>query len=154
VKTSIDEIVEVEIDRPLVAVWSFIADFERISEWIEEYTETRKESDGPVGLGTVVRYTLERGNRSATWEIVEWDPPHLMAWDGSPLGWMRGAARPRGSHQLTEIGEGRTRVVSHYRPELSGALVLLKPYLSRWVRRERGKTGQMLKALIEAGPES
>ncbi len=153
-RTSIEVIVEVEIERPPSAVWSFMNDVARLPEWVSEFRAVRQESDGPPGLGAVVRYTLRSGERSGTWEVVEWDPPRRVAWDGPPLRWAGGAARPRGSHDLTQAGEGRTLLVSRYRPELSGAQVLLKPYLQRWLRRERLASAQALKALVEAGAPS
>jgi uncharacterized protein YndB with AHSA1/START domain len=149
-RTTIEVVVEVEIDRPPSAVWSFINDVERVPEWIGELSETRQESDGPPRIGTIVGYTTEPGGRSGTWEIVEWDPPRRVAWDGPPLRWAFGAARPRGSHVLAQAGAGRTLLVSHYRPELTGFQVLLRPYLKRWLRRERLASGQALKALVEA----
>jgi uncharacterized protein YndB with AHSA1/START domain len=154
VRTSIEVTVEVEIERPPSAVWSFINDVERLPEWIGEFKAARKESDGPDGIGTVVRYTIEPGDRSGTWEVVEWDPPCRVAWDGPPLRWAGGGARPRGSHALSEAGEGRTLLVSCYRPELTGTQVLLRPYLKRWLRRQRFASARALKALLEADPNS
>ena len=151
-KTTIEEIVEVEIERPPSEVWSFLNDTARLPEWIAEFAAARDESDGPAGVGSVVHYTLEQGNRSGTFEIVEWDPPRRLAWDGPPLRSLGGGLRPRGSHELTEAGGGRTLLVSRYRPELSGAQVLLRPYLKRWVRRERNASARTLKALVEAAP--
>lgn len=147
-RTTLEAIIEVEIDRPRAAVWSFLCDIERVPEWIGEFTAASVESEPPVGLGTVVSYTI--GDRSATYEIVEWEPLRRLAWDGPPLRWKGGGARPRGSHVLAEAGEGRTLLVSHYRPELTGMQVLLRPYLSRWLRRERHRSALALKALLEA----
>ena len=67
-----------------------------------------------------------------------------------PLRWAGGAARPRGSHELVEAGDDRTLLVSRYHPELSGTHVLLRPYLKRWLRRERHASARALKALVEA----
>ena len=153
-KTTIEEIVEVEIERSPSEVWSLIADEERLPEWFAEFESVRKESDGPDGIGTILRYTLKPGRRSDIIEIVEWDPPRRLAWDGPPLRSMGGGLRPRGSHELTEAGEGRTLLVSRYHPELSGTQVLLRPYLKRWVRRERRASAQALKTLVEAAAGS
>lgn len=153
-RTSIEEIFEVEIERSPSEVWLFIADVERLPEWFAEFESAHKESDGPTGIGTVVRYTLKPGRRSDTFEIVEWDPPRRLAWDGPPLRSVGGGLRPRGSHELAEAGEGRTLLVSRYHPELSGTQVLLRPYLRRWVRRERRASAQALKALVEAAAGS
>jgi hypothetical protein len=125
-------------------------DTARLPEWIAEFAAARDESDGPIGVGAVVHYTLRQGDRSGTFEIVEWDPPRRVAWDGPPLRSAGGAMRPRGSHELAEAGEGRKLVVSHYRPEVSGLQVLLRPYLKRWLRRERRASAKTLKALVEA----
>jgi uncharacterized protein YndB with AHSA1/START domain len=151
-RTSIEVIVEVEIERPPAVVWSFITDSERLPEWFAEFEAAHEESDGPVGVGSVVRYTVAPGHRSGTFEIVEWDPPRKLAWDGPPLRWAGGGGRPRGSHALTQAGEGRTLFVGHYRPELTGTQVLLRPYLKRWLRRERHASAQRLKTLLEAEP--
>ena len=149
-RTSIEVSVEVEIDRPLEAVWAYVSATERIPEWIGEFKEAHEETDGPTGVGAVVHYTVE-GDRSGTFKLVEWTPPHRLAWDGPPLPWAGGGARPRGSHTLTEAGEGRTLLVSRYEPELIGTLVVMRPYLKWWLRRQRRKDAQTLKAALEDG---
>ena len=100
-----------------------MTDTERLPEWLGEFKEAHEETSGPTGVGTIVNYTVE-GDRSGTLEIVEWDPPNRMAWDGPPLPWAGGGARPRGSHTLAEAGKGRTLLVSRYEPELTGDLGL------------------------------
>ena len=147
-------IVEVEIERPRSEVWSVLSDTERLPEWFAEFEEAREESAGPSGLGSCRALHTPAGHRSGTFEIVEWDPPRRLAWDGPPLRWAGGAARPRGSHELAEAGDGRTLVVSRYHPELSGTQVLLRPYLKRWLRRERHASARALKALVEAAAGS
>ena len=147
-RTSIEVTVEVEIERPPDAVWSYLADVERIPEWVGEFKAAHEDSDGPTGIGTIVHYTVE-GDRSGTWEVTEWDPPHKVAWDGPPLPWAGGGARPRGSHSLAAAGEGRTLLVSRYEPELIGTPVLLRPYLAWWLRRQRREDAQVLKATLE-----
>jgi uncharacterized protein YndB with AHSA1/START domain len=153
-RTSIEVTIEVEIARPRLAVWSFISDVDRAHEWLGEFESARVESEGPIGVGTVVRYTLEAGHRSGTYEIVEWDPGHRLAWDGPPLAWAGGAARPRGSFEVVDAGEGRTLFTGRYQPELSGTQVMLRPYLKRWLRRRRVTDSQVLKAMLEADAPS
>jgi uncharacterized protein YndB with AHSA1/START domain len=150
VRTSIEVVVEVEIERPQSTVWDYLVDAERIPEWIGEVTEARLISEGSPGVGSLVRYTVE-GDRSGTWEIVEWDPSRRFAWDGPPLPWAGGGVRPRGSQTLAAAGEGRTLLVSRYQPELIGTLVLMRPYLRRWLRRQRRKDAQTLKLILEGG---
>jgi uncharacterized protein YndB with AHSA1/START domain len=149
VKTTIEVTVEVEIAAPRAAVWAFVTDAERLPEWLEEFESAHQVSEGPPGVGTIVRYTIKQGHRSGTVETVEWEPESRMSWDGPPLAWAGGGARPRGSYELTDAGEGRTLLTAHFRPELSGTQVLLSPYLKRWVRRQRHADAQKLKALLE-----
>lgn len=149
-RTSVDVAIEVEIARPRSAVWSFLSDAERSPEWLDEFVSSRQESEGPPGIGTVVRYTVDPGQRSGTYEIVEWVPEQKLAWDGPALRWAGGGARPRGSFTLTDAGRGKTRLLCRFQPELIGTLVLLRPYLKRWLKRQRSKDVQTLRALLES----
>ena len=148
-KRDIEATVEIEVGAPREAVWEFVADTERLPEWFEEIGAAHQESEGPPGVGTVMRYTLEQGNRSGTMEIVEWEAGSRLAWDGPPLAWGGGGARPRGSFELADAGEGRTRFTGRFRPQLSGVQALLAPYLKRWLRRHRHESARRMKAIVE-----
>lgn len=147
--TSLDVEIAVEIERRSEEVWTFVTNFERLPEWLEEFEAVVKESEGPIARGTVFRYTLSPGNRSATLEVVDWQPGRRVAWDGPPLRSRGGGARPRGFHEVTTAGEGRTRLVSRFQPELSGTLALMRPAIKRWLRRQRAADAQRLKRLLE-----
>lgn len=149
--TSLDVEIAIEIERPREEVWAFVSDFERLPEWLEEFERVVKESDGPIGIGTVFRYTLSPGNRSATLQVVDWQPGWRFAWDGPPLRSRGGGARPRGFTEVTAAGEGRTRLVTHYQPQLTGILVVMRPAFTRWLRKHRTADAQHLKQLLELG---
>jgi|SRR5262245_15641292 len=151
-RTSVDVEIAVEIARPPEEVWAFVSDAERFPDWLEEFRAVTKESEGPVGEGTVFRYTLDPGDRSGTAEWVEWKPGQRLAWDGPPLRRRGGGIRPRGSFEVIQIGPGRTRFISRYRPELTGTMALLRPYVARWFRKQRRADSQRLKGLLEAPP--
>jgi uncharacterized protein YndB with AHSA1/START domain len=148
-KARIDLTLAIEVDAPRADVWRFVTDVGRLPEWFSEFESTKQESPGPIGLGSVARYTITSGGRSGTWEVVEWEPGFRLSWDGPPLAWMGGGARPRGTFQLADAGEERTRFTGHFRPELSGTQVLLYPYLKRWLRREREASLRRLKEIVE-----
>lgn len=148
-KAEIDITVATEVEAPRDAVWAFISDPTRLPEWFSEFESAEQVSPGPPGLGSVARYTITAGGRSGTFETVEWDPESRLAWDGPPLKWMGGGGRPRGSFELADAGPGRTRFTGRFRPELSGTQVLLRPYLKRWLRRERTESLRKLKAIVE-----
>jgi Polyketide cyclase / dehydrase and lipid transport len=123
----------------------------RLPEWLEEFEQVVQQSEGPVGQGTLFRYTLGPGpgERSGILQWVEWDPPRRLAWDGPPLMSRLGGARPRGSFEVVELGSDRCRFVSRYQPELSGGLVLARPMLVRWLKRQRRADTRRLKHLLE-----
>jgi uncharacterized protein YndB with AHSA1/START domain len=152
-RTSLDVEVAVEIERPSERVWAFVSDLERLPKWLEEFEAVVKESDGPVGKGTVYRYTLAPGHRSATLEVVEWQPGRRLAWDGPPLRSRGGGARPRGFFEVTATGERGTSLVSRYQPELTGTLALMRPAIKRWLRRQRTADARRLKWLLESRNE-
>jgi len=149
VKTELDLSLEIDVNAPRADVWEFISDPERLPEWFSEFESAEQESPEPPGIGSVVRYVIRPGGRSGTFEMVEWEPGSRLSWDGPPLKWMGGGARPRGTFQLVDAGEGRTRFTGRFRPELSGTQVLLRPYLNRWLRRERQESVRKMKALVE-----
>lgn len=143
----------VEIAAPREAVWEFVSDTERLPEWFDEIESAHQESERPPGVGTVVRYTLEQGHRSGTMETVEWQPPSKLAWDGPPMKWMGGSARPRGAFELADAGDGRTRFTGRFRPQLSGTQALFSPYLKRWLRRHREESLRRMRAMVEEAHE-
>ena len=141
--------VETVIERAPEAVWAFVSDFERLPEWLEEFQAVVKETDGPVGEGTVFRYTIDPGNRSGTLRLVEWVAGTRLAWDGPALAMRVGTGRPRGFCEVSGAGRGRSRLVTTYRPELQGVAVLLAPLTKRWLRKQRQTDAERLKSLLE-----
>lgn len=149
-RTTVHVAVEVEIERPREAVWAFVSDLTRAPEWLDEFVESHLASAGEPRVGAIVSYTITPGPRTGTFQLTEWDPPRRLAWDGPPMRMMGGGAAPRGSFEVTERAPGGTRLVCAFEPSLSGIPVLLKPYLRRWLRRQRTTDLQKLKAILEA----
>src|SRR5215216_837740 len=147
-KTEIDLTLEIEVDAPRADVWAFVSDPERLPEWFSEFESAAQVSEGPPGVGAVVRYTITQGSRSGTFETTEWESGSRLSWDGPPLRWMGGGGKPRGTFTLIDAGEGRTRFTGHFHPELTGTQALLRPYLKRWIRRERQASLRKMKELV------
>ena len=63
-KRTVEVEIEVQIARPSEEVWAFVSDFERLPDWLEEFSEGVTLSDGPLGEGAIFRYTIEPGHRS------------------------------------------------------------------------------------------
>jgi Polyketide cyclase / dehydrase and lipid transport len=154
VKTTVDVEVSTVVERSAGEVWAMVSDATRLPEWLAEFKEVGKESDGAIGEGAVSRYTLGPGpgERSGLLSWVEWDPPRRLAWDGPPL--CRASAAPgrAGHSRFSNSPRIGARFVSRCRPELSGGLMLLRPMLARWLKRQRRSDTQRLKTILEARP--
>ena len=51
--------------------------------------------------------------------------------------------------EVTTAGEARARLVSRYQPELFGTMALMRPFLRRWLQRQRLKDAKHLKEMLE-----
>jgi uncharacterized membrane protein len=152
-RTSLDVEITKEIELPSKEVWAFVSNLENLPQWLDEFEAVAKESDGPVDRGSVFRYTLSPGHRSATIEVVEWEPGRRFAWDGPSLRSRGGGLSPRGSCEVRAIDEFSSRFISRYRPELSGTLAIMRPYLAHWLRRQRTADTKRLKQMLESRGE-
>ena len=123
------------IRRPVQAVWDFFSDFEAMPNWQPEFRELVQQTPGPVGVGTVFRYSrkVPFGEQKGTMEITEWDPPRRLGFSAEP-----GPVLPRGSWTFTS-DDATTRVVDHLDAEVQGLLRLFSPILRRQFAREGGR---------------
>jgi uncharacterized membrane protein len=68
---------ELTVNRPRRDVFNFLADKERMPAWMAGVKRVRRQSPGPIGLGTswaVVGKMLGRSLES-TYELTSWTPP-------------------------------------------------------------------------------
>lgn len=74
--------VTVTINRPIEEVFTALADTDHQSQWQPMVLETRKLSDGPVGVGTTYRYVGQfLGQRfETTGELTDYEPPRRYGW--------------------------------------------------------------------------
>ena len=73
----------VTIERPVHDVFAFVADPVNVPKWNYAIVETRKTSDGPVGVGTTYRQTRSLPTRSEeTIRITELVPDRRFALRG------------------------------------------------------------------------
>lgn len=160
--------VETDIRRPVPEVFEYLANAENFPRWAREFEAVDKLSDGPVGQGslflirlkahrTVVDVILGRdGNTNepleTTVEWTEYDAPHKVSWDGTPIRRPPGnvTVKPRGSF-IIEERNGGAHIRAVYEPDLDGVPKPLVPVLSWFLRKGRSKDFRRLKALLEAG---
>jgi uncharacterized protein YndB with AHSA1/START domain len=105
----------VMIRRPIEEVFGFLSDFENIPRWNHAIVETRKVSQGPVGVGTIYQQVRSVTSRSEErFEVTAHNPPRHLE--------LRGQLGPfpsRLSYALDAVPEG-TRVTNSVELELRG----------------------------------
>jgi hypothetical protein len=134
----------VTIRRPTAEVFAFLANFENVPSWNYAIVETRKVSQGPVGVGTVYQQVRSVPSRSEErFEVTAYNPPGQLE--------IRGQLGPfpsRLSYALDAVREG-TRVTNSVELELRGPGRLLGRVAVPRVRDAVAANLQKLKELLE-----
>jgi hypothetical protein len=137
----------VTIRRAIEDVFAFLADFENVPAWNYAIVETKKTSQGPVGVGTTYRQIRSISGRSEEgFEVTAFEPTSRLEVHGDI-----GPFIATISYLLTPTGDGtRLSNVVDLRPS-SGVLRLLAPLLHPGSRRRWQPTLDSLKQVLETG---
>jgi uncharacterized protein YndB with AHSA1/START domain len=134
----------VTISRPIEDVFGFLSDFENVPKWNYAIVETRKVSEGAVGVGTIYRQVRSVPSRSEeSFEVTALDAPRYLE--------VRGQLGPfpsRLSYALEATPEG-TRVTNLVELELRGPGRLLGRVAIPRVRDAVGANPWKLKQLLD-----
>jgi uncharacterized protein YndB with AHSA1/START domain len=134
----------VTIRRPIEEVFGFLADFENIPKWNYAISETRKVTEGPVGVGTIYQQVRSVPSRSEEhFEVTAYHPPHQLAIQGQ-----LGPFPSRLAYALDTAPEG-TRVTNTVELELRGPGRLLGRVAVPRVRDAVAANLRKLKELLE-----
>jgi carbon monoxide dehydrogenase subunit G len=135
---------EITIERSSRDVFEFISHLENVPKWNYAIVETRKESEGPVAVGTTYRQVRSLPNRSEeTLRVTEFEPDRRFAFEGG-LGPFEGTL----TYELEEIG-GSTRLTNTAELEARGIAKLAAPIASGRVRGAVAENLETLKQLLE-----
>jgi carbon monoxide dehydrogenase subunit G len=108
------------IRRPIEEVFGFLSDFENIPKWNYAIVETRKVSQGPIGVGTIYQQVRSVPSRSEErFKVTAYNPPRHLE-----IGGQLGPFPARLSYALDAVPEG-TRVTNSVELELRGPSRLL-----------------------------
>ena len=134
----------VTIGRPIEEVFAFLSDFENVPKWNYAVVETRKVSEGPVGVGAIYRQVRSVPSRSEErFEVIGYDPPRYLAIQGQ-----LGRLPSRLSYALEALPEG-TQVTNTVELELGGPVRLLGRVAVPRVREAVAANLGKLKELLE-----
>jgi uncharacterized protein YndB with AHSA1/START domain len=135
------------IDRPVEAVFAFVADLENNPKWESNFIQVERVSPEPLGVGTVYRCVLRVPGQRVTSrvEITEFVPNQRISFRGD----QPASAKPVGSITFEPHGNG-TRVTTLPRPEMRGIFKLLEPMMAGYIKRSNAKHLHNLKTLLES----
>lgn len=127
-------------------VFAYLADFEKVPRWNYAIAETRKVSEGPVGVGTEYRQVRSIPSPSEeTFRVTEFEPYARLSVAGT-FGPFSGTI----TYVLEPSDEG-TRLTNEMDLRGSGAARLLGPLAGNRVKRAVAENLERLKELLEAG---
>jgi carbon monoxide dehydrogenase subunit G len=117
----------IEVDRPLNEAFAFVSDFANAEDWDPGVVESRREDDGPVGIGATYRLVVRFRGTSLpmTYRIVEFHPPRrvVLRGEGSTV-------RAVDEISLEPVGN-RTRLTYRADLRMRGLLAVTEPFLRR-----------------------
>jgi hypothetical protein len=134
----------VVIRRPIEEVFAFLSHFENVPSWNYAIIETRKVSEGPVGVGTIYQQVRSVPTRSEErFEVTAYDPARHLEIQGQ-----LGPFPARLSYALDALPEG-TRVPNSLPPPPHGPGRLLGRVAVPRVREAVAANLGKLKELLE-----
>ncbi len=139
---------ELEVDRPLEAVFDFVGDFANTKDWDPGVADARKVTDGPIGVGTRFAVDVLFNGRKLpmTYEVTEWDPPNRVVLKGEGS-----TVRAVDDIRFDPTPTG-TRI--HYSADLrlKGVLSLVEPFLKGRFDETGRKAMAGMRSALEALP--
>jgi uncharacterized protein YndB with AHSA1/START domain len=136
---------QIAIERPVHQVFEFVADPENVPKWNYAIEETRKTSDGPVGVGTTysqVRTVPSRSEESL--EVTDLEPDERFAIHGG-LGPFLGTL----IYEFEDV-DGSTKLTNTADLEASGFLKLAAPIAVGRISGAVAQNLRVLKGILEA----
>lgn len=141
----------VEIARSPEDVFAYWDDLERHAEWNPDIVSSKRETDGPTGIGsqaTDVRRGPGGGTQSSTYEITEHDPPRKSAFRG-----VNGPIRAVATFTIEPGGDDSSRVTIEIDFQGKGLVgAIFTPLVRRQARTHVPKAMQGLKERLESEP--
>jgi uncharacterized membrane protein len=135
----------IEIRRPVEAVFAFVADPRHNPEWQGAFKEVQVTPDGPIMVGTKVRRvgSFLGVKLELTQEITALEPNRSLSAKGSS-----GPLAVEGTYRFETAGKG-TRLSSTFQVEPGGLFKVAGPLLAGQLKKQLEGDLQRLKALLE-----
>jgi carbon monoxide dehydrogenase subunit G len=136
------------IDRPIEAVFVFLADGENDPTFSPRVIEIAKTTDGPPGVGTVYASTVKDAGMKTKreFEITEFEPPRRIRWREVSENLV---TAPEGGYDLEPMGDA-TRLTIHNVLEGHGLGKLIEGFALRGARKDADAFAQRIKTAVES----
>jgi uncharacterized protein YndB with AHSA1/START domain len=136
---------QVEIDRSVEHVFSYVSDLENIPDWNYAIGKTKKVTPGPAGVGTIYRQRREIPSPSEEQlEIVEVSPNEKLVIEGE-----LGPFRARMVYEFAPRGHS-THLRNDVELTAMGASKLVAPLVGGQIRKAVAKNLKELRARLES----
>jgi carbon monoxide dehydrogenase subunit G len=137
------------IDRSIRDVFDYVSDLENVPRWNYAIVETKKITDGPIGVGAIFRQVRSLPRRSEEMlQITEFEPDRRFAVHGD-LGPFSGTL----TYDFQDLGAS-TRLTNEATLEAQGVMRLAAPIAAGRVRDAVAKNLGALKAFLESSQSS
>jgi uncharacterized membrane protein len=134
------------INRPAEETFAFVGNIENQAQWAGPVSESRKTSEGPVGVGTTyTQVTQLLGRRmESKYEVTEYEPNRKFS--------SKTTSGPISIHNTlaVEAVDDGTKVTVSAKVEGAGFFKLAEPIFGRMVTRQVATDTRTLKDLLEA----
>lgn len=136
---------QVEINRPIEDVYSYLADLENVPEWNYAIERTVRTTPGPIRAGTEFRQTRTLPRRSEeTIRLSRMDPPQMLEVSGT-----LGVFEARLVYALTRAESG-TRLVNEVQLTTTGPARIVARLAKTRIERAVAANLNHLKEILEA----
>jgi hypothetical protein len=137
------------VDRPIADAFAFLADGTNDPKFSPRVIEIRKETDGPVGVGTVFASTVkDAGMKSSRrFELTVFEAPTKIRWTERSK---NAVTVPEGGYDLEESGDSQTKVTIHNTFEGHGFGKLIVGFALRAAIKDAPALAERIKTAIES----
>ena len=129
-------------------VFDYLAQAERLPEYVDEFAHVEQESPEAPARGTRYRYEMKRGGVKGTFDWTEFDRPSRLAWAGPPVKQGPGSMETSGVWELSPEGAG-THVKLVMTPMPGGLFKLMAPLMQIGMRKGNRRAMDRLKQRLE-----
>lgn len=138
-----------EIDRPVADVFAFLAAGVNDQKFSPRVQRIEKSTDGPVGVGTVFVSTVKDAGLTTkrAFRITEFEEPTKIRWAEQSKNLVTAA---EGGYDLTDLGDGKTRVRVFNVLEGHGVGKLIAGVALKAAQKDAPAFADRIKAAVEA----